>query len=85
MSDEHCDSGRDELRQAADDLMRAAQKVGDRIGDRLVGREANGHLRQATRHSLRAVRALLERAESELERQESRLDPEADEGASEPR
>ena len=54
--------GTDELKDALEQLRRAADKVAERV----MGSEVTGHLRQAAQHVVRAARSALDQVDRSL-------------------
>jgi len=53
----------DELKNALDNLRKAA----DAVSDRVLGKEVTGHLREAAKSGIRAARAVLDEAEQRVD------------------
>lgn len=53
----------DELKNALDNLRKAA----DAVSDRILGKEVVGHLREATKSGIRAAKAVLDEAEKRID------------------
>jgi hypothetical protein len=56
-------STNDELKNALDNLRKAA----DAVGDRVLGKDVTGHLRDAARSGIRAAKAALDAAEKRMD------------------
>ena len=53
----------DELKNALDNLRKAA----DAVSDRVLGKEVTGHLREAAKSGIRAAKAVLDEAEKRVD------------------